>query len=39
MSFVLFNLHMNNLPNDIVSTIKLLVDDVMLSFIALNAET
>ena len=39
MSFVLFNLHVNNLSNDVVSTIKQLVDDVMLSFIALNAET
>ena len=29
MSFVLSNFHMNNLPNDIVSTIKQLVDDVL----------
>ena len=39
MSFVLFNLHMNNLTNDIVFTIKQLVDDVLLSFITLNAKT
>ena len=39
MSFVLSNLHMNNLSNDTVSTIKKLVDDVLLSFITLNAKT
>ena len=39
MSFVLSNLHMNNVSNDIVSTIKQLVDDVLLSFITLNAKT
>ena len=38
MSFVLSNLHMNNLSNDIVSTIKQLVDDLLLPFI-LNAKT
>ena len=37
MSFVLCNLHMNNLSNDIASTIKQLVDDVLLSVITLNA--
>ena len=39
MSFVLSKLHMNNLSNDIVSTIKQLVDDMLLSFIANNAKT
>ena len=39
MSFVLSNLHMNNLSNDIVSTIKQLVDYALLSFITLNAKT
>ena len=29
MSFVLSNFHMNNLLNDIVSTIKQLVDDAL----------
>ena len=38
MTFVLSNLRMNNISNDIVSIIKQLVDvdDVLLSFIALN---
>ena len=39
MSFVLSNLHMNNLSNDILSTIKQLEDDVVLSFITLNGKT
>ena len=39
MSFVLSNLHVNNLSNDMVSAIKELVDDVLLSFITLNAKT
>ena len=39
MSFALSNLHMNNLSNDIVSTIKQLADDRLLSFITLNAKT
>ena len=39
MSFVLSNLHMNNLSNDIVSTIKQLVDDVLLFFITVNTKT
>ena len=39
MSFVLSNLHVNNLSNDMVSTIKKLADDVLLSFITLNAKT
>ena len=40
MSFVLSNLHMNKLSNDIeVSTIKQLVDDLLLSFITHNAKT
>ena len=39
MSFVLSNLHMNNLSNDIVSTIKQLVDDVLLSFSTFNTKT
>ena len=38
MPFVLYNLHMNNLTNDTVSTIKQFVDDVLLSFITLNAK-
>ena len=32
MSFILSNLHMNNVSNDIVSTIKQLLDDMLLSF-------
>ena len=38
MTFILSNLRMNNISNDIVSIIKQLVDvdDVLLSFIALN---
>ena len=39
MSFALSNLNMNNISNDIASTIKQLVDDVLLSFIILNAKT
>ena len=39
MSFVLCNLHMNNLSNDKVSTIKRLADDLLLSVITLNAKT
>ena len=39
MSFVLSNLHMNNLRNDIASTIKQFVNDVLLPFITLNAKT
>ena len=39
MSFVLSNSHMNNLSNDIVSTIKQLADAVLLFFITLNAKT
>ena len=39
MSLVLSNLHMNNILNYIVSTIKQLIDDVLLSFITLNAKT
>ena len=39
MSFVLSSLHMNNLSNDIVSTIKQLADDMLLSFITFNART
>ena len=39
MPFVLSNVHMNNLSNDIVSTIKQLVDYVLLSFITVNAKT
>ena len=39
MSFVLYNLHMNNVSNDIVSTIKQLADDVLFSFITLGAKT
>ena len=36
MPFVFSNLHMNNLSNDIVSTIKqFFADDVLLSFITL----
>ena len=38
MSFALSNLHMNNLSNDTVSTIKQLADD-MLSFIAHNTKS
>ena len=38
MSFVLSNLYMNSLPNDIVFTTKELVDDVLLSFITPNAK-
>ena len=38
MSFALSSLHMNNLSNDIVSNIKQLADDVLLSFITLNAK-
>ena len=38
MSFVLFYLHINNLSNDIVFTIKQLVDDTLLSFVADNAK-
>ena len=38
MPFVLSNLHMNNLPNDIVSTIKQLVDNMLLPFTTLNAK-
>ena len=30
MSFVLYNLHMKNISNDIASTIKQLVDDVVI---------
>ena len=39
MPFVLSNLQMNNLSNDIVFTIKQLVDGVLLFFITLNAKT
>ena len=39
MSFVLSNLHINNLSNDIEFTIKQLVDDKVLPFITLNAKT
>ena len=39
MSFVLSYLRKNNLSNDTVSTTKQLVDDVLLSFITLNAKT
>ena len=40
MSFVFSYLqHLNNLSNDIVSTIKQLLDDVLLPFINLNAKT
>ena len=39
MPLVLSNLHMNNLWNDIASTIKQFVDDVLLPFITLNAKT
>ena len=39
MSFVLSNLHMNNQLNDIVSTVKQRVDDMLLSFVTLNAKT
>ena len=41
MSFVLSNLRVNNISNDIVFTIKQLVDvdDVLLSFITLNTKT
>ena len=39
MLLVLPNLHMNNLSNDILSTIKQLEDDVVLSFITLNGKT
>ena len=39
LSFALSNLHMNSLSNDIVSTIKQFVDDVLLSFITLNAKS
>ena len=39
MSFVLSNLHMNNQLIDIVSTIKQRVDDMLLSFVTLNAKT
>ena len=38
MPFVLSNLNMHNLSNDIVSTIKQLVENVLLSFITLNAK-
>ena len=37
MSFVLSNLQ--NLSNGVVSTIKQLEDDVLLSFITINAKT
>ena len=36
---IISNLHIKNLSNDIVSTNKQLVDDVLLSFIILNAKT
>ena len=39
MLFVPSNLHMNNLSNDIVSTSKQLVDDMLLFFITLIAKT
>ena len=39
MPFVLSNLQMINLSNDIVSTIKQLVDDALLSFITVNTKT
>ena len=39
MPLVLSNLPKNNLSNDIVSTIKPLVDDVLLFFITFNAKT
>ena len=39
MSFALSNLHVNNLSNDLVSTIRQLVDDLLLYFITLNAKT
>ena len=39
MLFVLSSLQMNNLSNDIVSTIKQLADDMLLSFITFNAKT
>ena len=39
MSFVLSNLYRNNLSNDIVSTMKQLVDDGVLFFIAHNAKS
>ena len=38
MSFVISNLHMDNLSNDIVFTIKHLVDDMLLFVIAHNAK-
>ena len=38
MPFVLSNLNMHHLSNDIVSTIKQLVENVVLSFITLNAK-
>ena len=38
MPFAFSNLHMNNLSNDIASTIKQLVDDVVLSSIAHSAK-
>ena len=38
MSFVLSNLRMNNLSNDIVSIIKQLVNDVVLSLITFNSK-
>ena len=39
MLFVLYNLPMNNLSNDIVFTIEQLVDDMLLSLITHNAKT
>ena len=39
MSFVLSNLLMNNLSDDLVSTVKQFVDNTLLSFITLDAKT
>ena len=39
MSFLFCNLHMGNLLNDKRSSIKELVDDRLLCFIAINAKT
>ena len=39
LCLALSNLHMNNLSNDILSTIKQLVDDTLLFFITHNVKT
>ena len=39
LSFVLSNLDMSNLSSDIISTIKQLVNDTLLSLVACNAKS